>query len=281
METNSIINENKVIAVIMSLYRNDTLDYVRFAIDSILNQTFPFFDFYIQVDGPIREDVMNYLDNLDDRRIIIRKRELNKGLASSLNELLEIIKQDSYGFIARMDADDIAILDRFQKQIDFLTNNTEIDIVGGAIREIDEKGNDRHKTVYYPLTPQECKRFFAKRNPVAHSTVIFRRSFFEKVDWAYPTDFVRNEDTRLWHEGYKHGCMIANIPDVVLNFRVTDSMFKQRRNGLSFAKSQLKLRKQIKKDLGYGFMSYVYAYAMFLLMVSPSWLIKIAYKVFR
>ena len=75
--------------------------------------------------------------------------------------------------------------------------------------------------------------------------------------------------------------MIANIPDVVLNFRMTDSMFKNRRNGRVFAESQLELRKLIKKDLGYGFMAEVYAYAMYLLMISPSWVLKIAYKILR
>ena len=75
--------------------------------------------------------------------------------------------------------------------------------------------------------------------------------------------------------------VIANIPDVVLNFRMTDSMFTQRRNGREFAKSQLELRKLIAKDLGYGIMAYIYAYTMYLLMISPSWILKIAYKVLR
>lgn len=88
-------------------------------------------------------------------------------------------------------------------------------------------------------------------------------------------------DTRLWHEGYKHGCKIANIPDVVLNFRMTDDMFKKRRNGKDFAKSQLELRKKIIKDLGYGVMAYVYAYAMYVLMISPSCVLKTAYKFLR
>jgi hypothetical protein len=180
-----------------------------------------------------------------------------------------------------MDADDISTPDRFEKQISFLEAHQNIDMIGGAINEIDEEGNDRGKVTKYPCNPDDCRKFFAKRNPVAHPTVMFRRSFFDKAGWRYPTDYVRNEDTRLWHEGYKHGCVIANIPDVVLNFRMTDSMFKNRRNGKAFAKSQLQLRKQIKKELGYGFMAYVYAYATYLLMISPVWVKKIAYRLFR
>jgi glycosyltransferase involved in cell wall biosynthesis len=269
------------IAVIMSLYKNDTLPYVSLALESIINQTFGDFDLYIKYDGLINDEINTYVSNIVDHRLFVYKRDENKGLAQSLNELLALVKQRNYTYIARMDADDISEKNRFEKQVKYLESHPSIDMVGGAINEIDEKGNDRGKITIYPCAPTECRNFFAKRNPVAHPTVMFRRSFFEKAGWAYPTDFVRNEDTRLWHEGYKHGCVIANIPDVVLNFRMTESMFKQRRNGMEFAKSQLLLRKQIKKDLGYGIMADIYAYATFLLMISPSWVLKIAYKILR
>ena len=269
------------IAVIMSLYRNDTIEFVTLAVESILNQSYTDFDLYIQYDGPIKDEVDAYLSHLNDERIHIYKRLENKGLAQSLNDLLKIVKPLEYDYIARMDADDISTTDRFEKQIHYLQSHFHIDMVGGAINEIDEKGRNRGKVTSYPCTADECRAFFAKRNPVAHPTVMFRRSFFDKAGWHYPTDYVRNEDTRLWHEGYKHGCKIANIPDVVLNFRMTDDMFKNRRNGKAFAKSQLELRMQIKNDLGYGFMAVVYAYAMYILMISPSWLLKFAYKVLR
>lgn len=110
---------------------------------------------------------------------------------------------------------------------------------------------------------------------------MFRRSFFEKAGWQYPSDFVRNEDTRLWLEGLKTGCQMANLPEVVLNFRMTDAMLKQRRNGKAFAKSQLRLRKIIARQLDYGLMAYIYAYAMYILMVSPDWMLKLAYRIFR
>ena len=271
----------KSIAVIMSCYKNDTYNYVFPSIESLLNQTYYNFDVFIKIDGPIDKTVEKYLVQLKDFRFHLSKRNENMGLAYSLNELLDIVKKREYEYIARMDADDICELDRFEKQIDYLQKHPDIDAVGGAINEIDDCGNNKGKVVQYPCSAEECRAFFAKRNPVAHPTVMFRRSFFDKAGWAYPTDFIRNEDTRLWHEGYKHGCKIANIPDVVLNFRMTDDMFKKRRNGKEFAKSQLKLRLQIKKDLNYGFMASVYAYSMYLLMISPSWLLKKAYRILR
>lgn len=265
----------------MSIYKNDILDYVRLSVESVLNQTYSDFDFFIQFDGIVNDDVNNYLTNNDDERIKLYVRNENKGLAVSLNDLLAIVRKGDYEYVARMDADDICLTDRFEKQLAYLERHPEIDLIGGAINEIDEHGNDRGKITRYPSNPEDCKSFFAKRNPVAHPTVVFRRCFFDKVGWAYPTDYIRNEDTRLWLECYIHGCVIANISDVVLNFRMTDSMFKSRRNGKYFAKSQLELRKKIKKELGYGPMSLFYAYAMYLLMISPSWVLKSAYKIFR
>jgi len=269
------------LAVIQSVYKNDKPEYLELAFDSILNQSFRDFNLLLGIDGPINKELRVVINKVHDERLHIVEHKENKGLASILNDLLLECHKEKYEYIARMDSDDISVCDRFEKQIAFLQEHTDVDIVGGAINEIDEEGNDRGKRTYYPCSPEDCRAFFAKRNPVAHPTVMFRRSFFDKVGWHYPTDFVRNEDTRLWHEGYKYECKIANIPDVVLNFRITDAMFKQRRNGKVFAKSQLELRKIIAKDLGYGPTAYIYAYCMYILMLSPSWLLKFAYKFLR
>ncbi len=271
----------KRLAVIMSVYKNDRADYVGLSINSILNQSFGDFDLFLQYDGMVPDELNDRISSIVDDRLIIRKREVNRGLGFSLNELLNIVLSEDYEYIARMDADDIALLDRFQKQIDYLDKNQDVDILGGAMNEIDENGVDRGKVVCYPITNEECRMFFAKRNPIAHPTVMFRKSYFKKTGCLYPTEYERNEDTALWMEGFKHRAIMANLPDVLLNFRVTPAFFNQRRNGKAFAKSQLELRKIIKKELGYGWTSYVYAYAMYLLMISPSWLIKIAYKVLR
>ena len=254
--------------VIESVYKNDRPEYLKTALDSIFKQSYGKYKLLLFIDGPISADLWSVIRSYNDERLDVIDNQQNVGLATALNRMLEKCRSAKY--IARMDSDDISMPDRFQKQVDYLCAHPEVDMVGGAINEIDEKGNDRGKIIRYPCEPERCRKFFAKRNPVAHPAVMFRRSFFEKCGWRYPTDYLRNEDTCLWYEGYKRGCVIANIPDVVLNFRVTDSMFTQRRNGKDFAKSQLKLRKLIAKDLNYGPLSVMYAYGMYLLMISPS-----------
>ena len=113
----------KKVAVIMSLYISDVLTFVKMAVESIMTQSFADFDFYIQYDGPVQKDVDDYLSGLEDERIHIYRRNENKGLAQSLNDLLAVVMPMGYEYIARMDADDISMPERFEKQVAFMDRN--------------------------------------------------------------------------------------------------------------------------------------------------------------
>src|SRR5574344_512570 len=115
------------IAVIMSIYKNDILSYVKLAVESILNQTYKELDFFIQYDGPIRPEVDEYLTGLKDERVKIQRRAENKGLAQSLNDLLAIVMPMGYEYIARMDADDISEVNRYEKQMAYLEALKDVD----------------------------------------------------------------------------------------------------------------------------------------------------------
>ena len=276
-------NMNKSIAVILPVYKNDKVDYLCIAVESILYQTYNNICLYIGVDGPVGEDVEEFFKQLSNQnKITIVRFDENRGLACVLNDLLDICFKEGYEYIARMDADDISENIRFEKQMAYLEAHPEIDVVGGAINEIDEEGKSRGKTIVYPETPEECRVFFSKRNPHAHPAVLFRKSFFDKLNGKkYRPEYRQNQDTMLWYDGMMAGTQHANIPDVVLRFRMTDTMFKKRRNGWAFAKKQFKDRLMINKGLCYGFGADVYGFAMFCMLVSPVWVKKIAYKVFR
>ena len=123
----------------MSLYINDNFIYVKQAVESILNQSCYNFDFYIQYDGHIKDDVDSYLSSLEDDRIKIYKRSENKGLAQSLNDLLNIVMPLGYEFIARMDADDICDICRFERQLEYLKNHPDIECLGTFATRIERK----------------------------------------------------------------------------------------------------------------------------------------------
>lgn len=274
---------NNKIAIILPVYKKDKVEYLSKAIESILYQTYRNIQLYIGVDGPVGDDLRNNLELLKQQsQVSVEWFPENRGLACVLNDLLDICFKEGYEFIARMDADDISMTDRFEKQMRYLEVHPEVDVIGGAINEIDEDGKYRNKTIIYPEGPAECREFFAKRNPHAHPAVLFRKSFFDKLKGKkYRPEYRQNQDTMLWYDGMMVGTQHANIPDVVLNFRMTDAMFKKRRNGWAFAKKQFTDRLMINKGLGYGWKADVYGFAMFCMLVSPVWIKKIAYKIFR
>lgn len=271
------------IAVILPVYKNDKVEFLNKAIDSIAFQTYKDFHIYIGVDGPVDGEIKDVLKLIDEKsKVSVIWYDVNRGLACVLNDLLDICSKEGYEYIARMDADDISEYNRFEKQINFLEEHPEIDVVGGAISEIDEKGESRNKTIIYPETPEDCRAFFSKRNPHAHPAVMFRKSFFDKLaGQKYRPEYRQNQDTMLWYDGMMAGTQHANILDVVLRFRMTDVMFKKRRNGWAFAKTQFSDRLKINRDMGYGIGADIYGFAMFCMLVSPAWVKKIAYRVFR
>lgn len=271
------------IAVILPVYKKDKTEYLSKSVESILYQTYRDVHLFIGVDGPVGDDLHRCLELLEQQNMVsIKWFKENRGLACVLNDLLDICFKDGYEYIARMDADDISITDRFEKQMAYMEKHPDIDVIGGAINEIDENGNSRKKTIVYPEGPEECRAFFSKRNPHAHPAVLFRKSFFDKLNGnKYRSEYRQNQDTMLWYDGMMAGTQHANITDVVLNFRMTNAMFKKRRNGWDFAKKQFTDRLMINKGLGYGFKADVYGFAMFCLLVSPVWVKKIAYRVLR
>lgn len=273
----------KEIAVILPVYRKDKAEYLRQSVASILHQTYRDFHLFVGVDGPVGDNLRDSLELFERQETIsIECIPENRGLACVLNDLLDICFKEGYDYIARMDADDISMKDRLEKQMAYLEKHPEIDVVGGAINEIDEQGKNRGKTIVYPAGPAECRDFFAKRNPHAHPAVLFKKSFFDKLQGKkYRPEYRQNQDTMLWYDGMMAGTQHANIPDVVLNFRMTNAMFKKRRNGWAFAKKQFKDRLMINRGLGYGFGADLYGFAMFCMLVSPVWVKKVAYRVLR
>jgi glycosyltransferase involved in cell wall biosynthesis len=254
------------IAIIMSVYENDTLSYLQEALESLYCQTLKV-DVFIQQDGRLSSELYSYLKHeFKKKRILyLGERDGNRGLAYSLNELLERVLPD-YTYIARMDADDISMPQRIAVQYKFMQANPKIDIVGGYIEEFSDDMMYQ-KIVKYPLYHDEMFDFFSKRVPLAHVTAMYHRRFFEKAG-QYPTSSLTNEDTLMWMQGFWHGCLFANIPEILVRVRVSQNFFS-RRGGLAKAWSDLKDRVLVIRTLGYNNFSYIYAMALFIVNIAP------------
>ena len=271
----------KNMIVLMSVYKNDNPEHLKLSINSILNQTYQDFHLLVGVDGSVGEDLGRTLQHYQDTEPKVRVFWFpeNRGLTAVLNNLLEESKRLQPKYFARMDADDISKTDRFEKQVKYLEAHPELDVIGGAIEEMEYDGKLNGKVIHYPLTHDECFRFFATRNPLAHPAVMFNAKFFDKVE-SYNASFKKNQDTELWYRAFKAGCKFGNLEDVVLTFRVSKDMYK-RRGGTKFAKEVLKLRNEINRGLGYGLKATLFGYAYYIMAISPGWVKKMAYTVFR
>ena len=268
----------KNLAVIMSLYKNDKLEYVKLAMESILGQTYKDFDFYIQFDGIIDVNVEAYLRGLKDERIKISARSENKGLAYSLNELFQILKPKGYEYIARMDADDISMPDRFEKQLAYMDSHPVVEWLGTWAIEINSKGEEYYRK-QMPETHKECNKMFRKRDCMIHPTVMFRRSYIEKAGF-YALDTYFGEDTMMWAQGFKAGCVFANVPEYLLQFRLDDNFFERRR-GWKHAKGIFTLRHRVNKMLHYGIVADFWAFAYATAKMMPKFILNIIYKTAR
>lgn len=267
--------------VVMTVYRNDTLKDFKMALESIYSQSIREFDIFVQEDGPVPDEIDTYLNQeLSAGKITyLGKREANRGFDYSLNELIRRALSENYTYIIRMDADDISVVDRIEKQISHMQTNPDIDILGTYIQEFGD-GIKYDKLVKYPLTHNAMLHFFKKRVPLAHVSVVFRDVFFKKAGLYTSEGHINNGDTLMWMNGFASKCQFANLDFVGVRVRVTQDFFG-RRGGLAKAYSDFKNRLEVNRTLGYNYTAYVYAIMLFVLNVSPGFIKKILYKRLR
>lgn len=265
----------KRLAVIMSLYKSDVLEYVKLATESILNQSYDDFDYYIQYDGFVQKDVDEYLSGIKDERVHIYHRDENKGLAQSLNDLLAIVMPLGYEYIARMDADDISLPERFEKQVAYMDSHPVVECLGTWAIEIKSDGSEFYRK-QMPETHKGCWEQFMIRDCMIHPTVMYRRDYIEKAG-VYSLDTYFGEDTMMWAQGFAAGCKFANLPEYLFKFRLNDDFFNRRR-GWKHAKGILTLRWRVNKMLHYPLKAYLYAFAYAGAKMMPEQILNMIYK---
>ena len=206
------MSENINISVVLAVYNGEL--YLKEAIDSILSQTFKDFECIIVNDGS-KDSTSEIILSYNDPRIIYIDNGTNKGLVYSLN--VGLVKSRGK-YIARMDADDIALPQRLKVQFDFMEANPEIGICGTYIEEIFFENSENRKTQKFPEKDSEIKAYTFFQAPFCHPTVMMRKALLEENNLSYPKDYYRAEDYALWVELLKY-TQAYNIPSVLLQYR--------------------------------------------------------------
>lgn len=183
----------------------------------------------------------------------IIKLAQNVGLGNALNEGLKYCSNE---WVFRMDTDDICKPDRFEKQIKYIVDNPDIVLLGGQIEEFDEKMETSLGLRKVPCTHQEIIKLADIRSPFNHMTVCYKKSFIEKIGGYQHHLYM--EDYNLWLRVLKKTLHVANLPDVLVDVRSGEAMYK-RRKGLEYVKSEWKLA-HLKYQIGLQnrFISYFY-----------------------
>ncbi len=206
-------SSNPKVSVVMSVFNGEK--YLREAIESNLNQTFSDFEFIIINDGST-DKTQEIIEEFADRDSRIRFiNQSNMGLTKSLNKAIKLARGE---YIARMDADDIALPERFEKQVAFLEKEGDVALVGTAYYEIDDKGGVIGRKVF-PQSDVEIRKIMLKYNPFFHASVMIRREVFEVVGlYGESIPFAQDYDLWLRIAGkYK----VANLPDPLMKRRYT------------------------------------------------------------
>lgn len=207
-----------MISVIMSTYKEDER-LLRESIESILNQTYRDFEYIIILDYPDNDVHKSVIEEyaLKDDRIHFYINEKNMGLTDSLNRGLSLCHGE---YIARMDADDISLPNRLERQMKYLEKN-HYDLIGGITEMINENGSLLYSIKSVPTDPKKINKALRYSQCIAHPTWLGKKEVFEKNAGYRHMPLCEDYDFTL--RAVLNGFVISNLNEAVLKYRMTSN----------------------------------------------------------
>ena len=200
------INE-PLLSVVMPVYNGQL--YIGHAIDSILQQTMGDFELII-IDDASTDDTLTIINSYHDKRIKTYRNQDNLGNYPSRN----IGMKNAVGkYIAVMDADDICMMNRFEKQVQFMELNKEVGIAASAVRL------STGKEIFYPSDTNVLKVLFFQENYLKHPSLIFRNEMFEKYHLRYDEQYRYSADYDLLVRAFRY-FPVTTMREVLLTYRI-------------------------------------------------------------
>ena len=197
------------VTVLMSVHNGAA--HLEEALQSVLRQTFRDFELLVIDDGST-DASPTILRGCGDPRLAVHRNERNLGLVASLNSGLDHARGE---FIARMDADDVALPRRLERQVDFLRHSPQTGLCGTWFRMF---GAERSVVVRPPTGAEDMAARLFHESPLAHPSVMLRRAVFARHGLRYSPDFPHAEDFELWTR-VALVTELANLPEVLLLYR--------------------------------------------------------------
>lgn len=232
-------------SVLMSVYKNDKPDYLIQAIESMLGQTVAPEQYVIVVDGPVSEKL----------RIVILKYECNKklftviwlkeneGLANALNVGLEHCRNE---LVARMDADDISLPTRCERELEMFAKYPKLAVCGCNIDEFYDDISDIRTSRNVPEYYEEILKFSRRRQPFNHPTVIYKRDIVIKCGGYQKLR--RKEDFDLFSRILSMNYYVRNIAESLYLYRANENNYKRRKSLENMKSAFLVYERHLKRN---------------------------------
>jgi len=236
-------------SLLISIYKNESAEYFSLCLQSLCEQTLPPNEIVLVLDGPIEAELKKVIEHFNEKlNINMVGYTENKGLGFALNFGLE---RCQYELVARMDADDICLPERFEKQVAFMQANASVDICGGYAQNIDENGDEKSLRKM-PTETSEITRLIWSC-PIIHPSVMFRKSKILSIGNYDVNTPYRQDDYELWIRAVRAGLIIANIDEALIKYRV----YNHSKNNLNVACNRFKIGFSAIKEFDDRFIAYM------------------------
>lgn len=235
-----------LVSVVMGCYNSEK--FIIEAIDSILSQTISDIEFII-IDDCSKDKTKEIIKSYHDDRIILVENSVNKGLGYNLNYGVNISRGR---YIARMDADDISLPKRFEKQVKYLESHPDVVCVGTWSKKIGDINMRSRLFSRYIKTSTDYERLKALilfGTPMMHPSVMFNGDMLRANGINYDPSFRKAQDYELWSRiiwNYR----ITNIPEVLLYYRYSSGQASNKNRSEQVSLSDKIYRRLLEKVLG-------------------------------
>ena len=217
----SVEEENPLVSVLMPVY--NAQKYLAQAIESILSQTYSHFELVIIDDGST-DGSADIIRSFHDKRIVFVENPGNLKIIATLNRGIDLCRGK---YIARMDADDVSMPDRLEKQVRYMEQNPQVALCGSWVRltNADGKVTGRVRNV---AVPEQVKISLLFSVPFVHPSVMMRAEIIK--EFRYSPHALHCEDYDLWLRLAAQNYPMTNIPEYLLHYRWHSENISQEKN---------------------------------------------------
>lgn len=213
-------------SVLMSVYNKENAEYLKLAVDSMLNQTVKPDQFVLVEDGPLTESLDAVIAMYENNPLFcIVKLEENRGLGTALDEGLKYCRNE---LVARMDSDDISLPQRCEKELALFAEDPDLDIVSGSIAEFETDPSNIQSHRVVPSEDPEIRKQMRRRSAFNHPAVMYRKSAVLRCG-GYGGS-LRKEDHDLFSRMVNMGCHARNLQEDILLYRTGENAIRRRKS---------------------------------------------------